>query len=418
MANRVIDDSIRNDFKLLRENKELTYLNSSSTSLKLDAVVNKLVEVYTERETTLGRSTTENGQINNKEVEETFRTVAQHMNAPSEDIMLTYGTTYGINRIAYKIILELKDGDEILLGEMEHSANIITWQKIAKELDKNITFKWYPMTKEFTVDYDKLKDEVNENTKVIAVAHVYNTVGTKNDLIRIREAVGDDVIIFVDGAQAISHTKIDVQEGNIDYYVFGGHKGFAPYGVGFAYVKDLYKVEEPFQYGGGIDQNYTKDEVIYKKGKSKYLAGTMDVPGVIAFKVAIDYIDSIGIEEIEKHNNSLKKYAEEKLLELLPKAKVINYGLESPNLFFEIDGVAGEDVGYHLGQDNISLRTGAACVKITNGSYKPYKAIRASFHIYNNKSDVDKLINSLAEGGDFLDALFNKRPPSEICTES
>ncbi len=414
MGKRVIDSTVKNDFKFLRDNPEITYLNSSSTSLKLDSVVDKLVDVYMNRETTLGRSTIERGEVNKLEVEATFKAVAEHMNAPSEDILLTYGTTYSINRIAFKIINHLNDGDEIILGKMEHSANIITWRKIAEELNKDIKFSWYPLNDSFEIDYVKLKEMVTDKTKVIAVAHIFNTVGTKNDISKIREAVGNDVILFVDGAQAISHIKIDVTEGDVDYYVFGGHKGFAPYGVGFAYVKNLYDVEEPFQYGGGIDQNYSECEVIYKQGKQKYLAGTMDVPGVIAFKEAIDYIESFGIEQIEEYNYSLKKYAEEKILEL-GNVRVINEGLRSPNLFFEVKGVAGEDVGYHLGQHNISVRTGAACVKITNGTYEPYKAIRASFHIYNTKEDVDKLVEAISTGGDFLDALFNKRPPSEIC---
>ncbi len=415
MANRIIDESVKSDFKFLRDNPEITYLNSSSTSLKLDAMVEKLADVYMNRETTLGRSTVETGDVNKNEVEEAFRTVAKHMNAPSEDIVLTYGTTYGINRIAFKVINKLNDGDEIILGTMEHAANIITWQKVAKELNKDIKFVWYPITPEFEVDYEKLKELINPRTKLIAVAHVFNTVGTKNDMVKVREAVGKDVEIFVDGAQAISHTKIDVTKGDVDYYVFGGHKGFAPYGVGFAYVKNLYDMEEPFQYGGGMDQSYSENEVIYKTGKAKYLAGTMDVPGVLAFKVALDYIESFGIEQIEEYNESLKAYAEERIINELPNIRIINKGLKSPNLFFEVKGTAGEDVGYYLGQKNISLRTGAACVRITNGSYEPYKAIRASFHIYNNKKDVDTLIEALKAGGDFLDALFNKRPPSEIC---
>ncbi len=416
MAKRIIDESVKNDFKFLRDNPNLTYLNSSSTSLKLDAMIEKFTDVYMNRETTLGRSTVETGDMNKNEVEEAFRSVAKHINAPSEDVVLTYGTTYGINRIAFKIINSLNDGDEIILGTMEHAANIITWKKIAAELKKDIKFVWYPITPKFEIDYDKLKEIVNEKTKVIAVAHVYNTVGTKNDMNKLREAVGEEVKIFVDGAQAISHARIDVTEGDIDYYVFGGHKGFAPYGVGFAYIKDLYNVmDEPLQYGGGMDQNYSEDEVIYKTGKAKYLAGTMDVPGVLAFKVALDYIESFGIEEIAEYNESLKDYAEKRILNELPNIRIINEGLKSPNLFFEVKGTAGEDVGYYLGQKNISLRTGAACVRITNGSYEPYKAIRASFHIYNTKKDVDTLIDALKDGGDFLDALFNKRPPSEIC---
>ncbi len=414
MSKRYIDASVKDDFKFLRDNQNIVYLNSSSTSLKLDKVVDKLMDVYMNRETTLGRSTIETGDLNKKEVEESFKAVANHINAKSEDLMLIYGTTYGINRIAYKLLLELEDGDEIFLGEMEHSANIMPWIKIAEELGKKINFRWYPLTDKFEIDYDQLKGMITDRTKVFAAAHVFNTVGTKNDFEKVREAVGEDVIIFVDGAQAISHIKIDVTKGDIDYYVFGGHKGFAPYNIGFAYVKNLYGVREPYQYGGGTEINYTRDEIIYKEGKAKYLAGTMDVPAVIAFKTAIDYIEEFGLEQIEEYNNSLKKYAEERMKEI-PSARVINEGLDSPNLFFEIKGVAGEDVGYHLGKHNISVRTGAACVRITNGSYEPYKAVRASFHIYNTKKDVDMLIETLKLGGDFLDALFNKRPPSEIC---
>ncbi len=418
MKKRIIDSSVKNDFKFLRDNPQITYLNSSSTSLKLDLVFEKMMDVYQNRETTLGRSTLETGFDNKADVEATFKAVAKHMNADSRDILLTYGTTYAINRIAFKVISELEDGDEIILGTMEHAANIITWFKTAEELKKKIKFTYYPITNKFEVDYDKLKEIINEKTKLIAVAHVYNTVGTKNDLAKVREAVGPEVKIFVDGAQAISHVKIDVEQGKVDYYVFGGHKGFAPYGVGFAFIRNLYDLKEPLQFGGGIDQTYTQDDVVYKTGKQKYLAGTMDVPGVIAFKEAIDYIESFGIEQIEEYNFGLKLYAEEQIKKEIPSARIINEGLRSPNLFFEIDKVAAEDVGYHLGQDNISLRTGAACVKITNGSYEPYKAIRASFHIYNNKEDVDKLVASLKTGGDFIDALFKKRPASPICNES
>ncbi len=415
MTKRVIDSSVKNDFKFLRDNPQITYLNSGSTSLKLDKMVETMMDIYQNRETTIGRSSLETGVDNISEIEATFKAVAKHMNADSKDILLTYGTTYAINRLAFKIISKLNDGDEIILGEMEHSANTLTWRKIAEELNKDIKFVYYPITDKFEVDYDKLKEMINENTKLIAVAHVYNTVGTKNDLSKIREAVGPNVKIFIDGAQAISHVKIDVEQGNIDYYVFGGHKGFAPYNLGFAFIRNLYQMEDPLQFGGGMDQDYNKDEIIYKTGKQKFLAGTMDLPGIIAFKVAIDYIDSFGVEEIERHTNELKQYAEERMKAELPQARIINEGLKSSNLFFEIDKVAGEDVGYHLGKENISLRTGAACVKITNGSYEPYKAIRASFHVYNDKKDVDNLIEALKTGGDFLDALFNKRPPSEIC---
>ncbi|BDU67809.1 MAG: cysteine desulfurase [Candidatus Tyloplasma litorale] len=413
MNKRKIDASIKKDFPFLQNNKETIFLNSSSSSLKLGIVINKMLEMYSKNESLVFRTTSMNTKDNLEILSETFNVVSNHINAPIEDVILTYGTTYSINRIAFKLINSLNDGDEIILGKMEHSANILTWKKIAKELNKKIVFKWYNL-KNWEIDYLNLKELITDKTKIIAVAHVFNTVGTKNDLKKIREIIGNKVKLFVDGAQAIGHIPINVQEADVDYYVFGAHKCFGSFGIGFAYIKNLQSIEEPFQYGGGTDQNYSEDEVIYKTNKFKFLAGTIDLPGAYAFKYAIEYIESFGMEQIEEYNNSLKAYAEKKIGSL-KKVNIINKNVKSSNLFFEIKGVSGEDVGYHLSKDNILLRTGSSCVKITYGDYQPYKAIRASFHIYNNKEDIDKLYESLKNGGDFLEALFNKRSPSEIC---
>lgn len=414
MAKRAIDKSIKDDFKYFETNPEITYLNSGTTALKLTSMVEKMNEIYLTRENTYDRSLSNTAKMNADDLEATFETVARHINAPQEDLTIMTGTTHSINTLARRIISELNDGDEIFVGEMEHHANLIPWFKYAKELNKDIKFTYYPLTDDFQIDFDKLKTMVNENTKLMAVAHVFNTVGVTHDIKKIREAIGDNVKLFVDGAQAISHARIDILNTNPDYYVFGLHKGFGPFGTAIAYIKNLNDIEEPFWYGGGSDINYDKyGNVDFRNGRKRFMAGSLDLPGIIAMKVAIDYIDSIGIDEIVEHNYQLKKYAEERITAELPNIRIINKGLHSPNVFFEVKGVSGEDVAYHLIQNNIIVRHGSACVKITNGSYNYSKVVRASIHVYNNKEDIDKLVEALKSGGDFISALFGKRKDND-----
>lgn len=407
-------ENVREQYKYLRENKDIVFLNSSATSLKPDVFVEKLAKVYSNNETTYGKShlTSENDKI--EQFELTIKKVANHINANEDNVIPTYGTTDFINKVAHSLISKLEDGDEIILGKLEHAANILPWTMMIKEQKKDITVKWYEL-KDWVIDYDKLAKLVTNKTKLISVAHIFNTTSAKNDLEKIRLAVGNDVTIIVDGAQAIGHTKIDVTKGDIDYYIFGTHKAFGPHSLGFAYVKNLENIESPWTYGGGSNITYDEDSVVWKENKDKFISGTRDVPGIIAFGTSIDYIESFGVEDIERYNNELKDYAEEKIGSL-DNVRIINKGVKGSNLFFEVKGVAGEDVGYHLGLRNIVVRTGTNCVKMTYGDYETYKSIRVSFHIYNTKDDVNRLYEEIKSGGDFLDSLFNKKPTSKICT--
>ena len=412
---RKIDKNIKKDFKYLRDNPEVVFLNSSATSLKPDIFVNKLSEIYSNRDTSYGRGYTLD--INKEDnsmflYNETLKKVAKHINANVENVIPTYGTTDFLNKAIWKLVLNLNDGDEIILGKLEHASNVSSWIEIIKELKKDIKIKWYEL-KDWKIDYDHLSTLITNKTKIIAIAHVYNTSGAKNNLVKIRNSIGKDVILFVDGAQAFGHIPIDVKESSVDYYIFGTHKAFGPHSLGFAYIKDLNKVKRPWNYGGGNNLTYDENNITYKEGVDKFIPGTRDVPGVIAFATSMDYIEDFGIQNIEKHNLDLKKYAEEKVGSL-SNIKIINKGVESSNLFFEVKNVAGEDVGYSLAQEKIIVRHGHSCVKMSK-DFQPHKAIRASFHIYNTREDVDKLYNAIKEGGDFLDGLFNKRPTSKFC---
>lgn len=406
-----IDHNVKQDFSFFKNNPNLIYLNSSATSLKPDCVIDTMVNIYKENDTSFSRSNSSN---NREYVKKTFKVVANHLNASTEDLIINYGTTQAINSLAFKIINNLNDGDEIILGKLEHSSNVLPWIHIAKELNKKIIFKWY-ILKNWKIDLEHLETIISSKTKLIAISHIYNTVGTKNDLKKIREKIGKKIELFVDGAQAIGHIKIDLKESDVDYYVFGCHKAFGPYGLGFSYIKNLHKkILHPFFYGGGIAQTYDENSISYKEGKIKFMAGTIDIPSIISFQKSIEYIEKYGADQIEKYNNSLKKYAEEKLSSL-KNVRIINKDIKSSNLFFEIKNIAGEDVGFHLINKGIILRTGSSCVKMNYGDYEAYKAIRVSFHIYNSIEDVDILYNEIKNGGDFLEALFNKKPPSEFC---
>lgn len=417
LQNRKIDKTIKNDFSILRNNEDLVYLNSSATSLKPDIFIDELASIYRNNITSMGRGLDNIGENDLDNNENFFRVidgVAKHINSKSEKkVIPTFGTTDFINKLAWKLISDLEDGDEIILGKLEHASNILPWVNVIKELDKDITIKWYEL-KDWTVDLEHLKSLVTNKTKIMSVAFIYNTTGAKNNIDSIRKVIGKGVRLSVDATQAIGHVKIDVSVGAVDFLFFSTHKVFGPHSLGFAYIKDLMDWKIPFSFGGEMNQNYTKNTIEYKPGRKKHMAGTQDLPGIVAFGKSIEYLESFNINEIEEHNISLKEYAENRL-STLSNVRIINQNIKSSNLFFEIKNVAAEDVGYHLSQDKIIVRWGTNCVKIVDKNYEAFKAIRVSFHIYNTKSDVDKLYDSLKNGGDFIDALFKKRDPSKIC---
>lgn len=412
---RIIDEKVKNDYRILRENPDLVFLNSSATSLRPDVVMNYFHDIYTDRITSIHRGFKAPSDIHDNDslYQDTLDAVAEHMNADYGTIIPTYGTTDFINKLAFRLISDLEDGDEIILGKLEHAANILPWVHIAKMLKKNIVIKWYEL-KNWTVDIDHLKTLITDKTKIMAVAHVFNTIGIANDIHAIREVIGEDVILCVDSAQGIGHKPIDVLDMDCDYCYWGAHKVFGPHALGFAYIKDIDKMGQPFSFGGDMQITYNEDSILYKGGIWKFQAGTQDVPGVIAFGKAMEYVEDFGIENIQKHCDDLKSYAEEKIGSL-PNIRVINEGVESSNFFFEVKGVEGKVVAYHLAQNNIIVRSGAACVKIVNDQYDNTKSIRASFHVYNTREDVDKLYDAIVDGGDFSQINVDHIDTSAIC---
>ncbi len=406
-------NKFKNDFKIFEKNKNLVFLNSAATSLKPSVVVNEIERIYNDCIATLNKSIDSNNNDISKKFEGSLNKIGDFIGAKTGTTIPTYGTTDSINKIASLIIDELEDGDEIILGKFEHASNILPWINIAKDRKKEIVFKWYEL-KDFKVDLSSLKNIISKKTKVISIAHSYNTFGTKNNISEIRNVIGKDIKLVVDAAQSIGHIKIDVKKMDCDYLVFSAHKAFGPHGLGFMYIKNIEEKVRPFNYGGGMNKTYSENDITLKKGINMFLSGTQNIPSVIAFGVSIDYMNKIGIDKIEKHNYDLKEYAEKKISSI-KNVRIINEGVKSHNLFFEIKGVSGEDVAYHLSLDEIIVRPGSNCVKIKNNIYKQHNSLRASFHIYNDRDDVDKLYNSLLKGGDYIETLFRKKPSSSTC---
>jgi cysteine desulfurase/selenocysteine lyase len=271
-----------------------------------------------------------------------------------------------------------------------------------------LKIRHYKIKENFEFDYDHLKTLLNNKTKIIAISHIFNSIGILNDLKKIKKIIGDNILLVADAAQSVGHIKIDVRDLNCDFLVFGGHKMFGPNGIGIIYGKEkLLKKLNLFNYGGGMFQYYDLNKFDYRKLPNKFYAGTPNISGIIGLAKAIDFINSIGIEKIRSHNEKLKFLLEEKL-EKINDIIILNKNIKSSILLFKKKNIHSEDINYELQQNNIFVRSGFYCVNYDNKLLNTKEqSIRVSFHYYNNENDLKKLVDVIKNGGDFLNGLFN-----------
>ncbi len=386
-------------FPFFKNNKNIVFLDSGVTSIKPKIVIDEISDFYEHFSFSFGRS---RNKLNEKvyyKYKHSMENIGKFFNANWNEFIPVSSTTDGINKLANTLFKDFKSGDEIILGKFEHASNYLPWFELAKE--KGIKIIFYNLNKNFEIDLDHLKTIVNDNTKLISITHKYNIFGSTNDIKKVREIIGKNIILVVDGAQAVGQTKIDLKELDCDYYIFSGHKMFSPFGIGMIFGKNenLQKIN-PLQFGGGMNIGYDEISTQYKINDSKFLAGTVNIEGIVGLSKAIDFINSIGIEKIEKHNIELKEYLENEIKKI-SSVRVINENVKSSVLYFEVTNSFGEIISQFLEDDNIFVRPGASCVKMENNIFKQFKAIRVSLHIYNNKDDIDKLISRLKSVDDF-----------------
>ncbi len=391
---------IREDFPILQQkiyNRPLVYFDNAATSQRPQQVIDALTQTYTQYYGNIHRGAHFLADKATAAYEETRDKVKNLINAGSrEQIIFTKGTTEGINLAAFSFgEAFVNEGDEIIVTEMEHHSNIVPWQLMAGRQGAKIVM--LPFDDEGRLMIEKLDELITPRTKLIAVAHVSNVLGTINPIARIAEiAHSKGVLIFVDGAQAAPHLQIDVQKLDVDFYALSAHKMYGPNGVGALYgKKELLEQMPPYQGGGEMISEVKFSGTTFNELPYKFEAGTPNISGVIAFGAAIDYIQSIGLENLGAWEHELLIYATEKLKAI---SGLRIYGTQpekSGVISFNVEGIHFFDLGTMLDKFGIAVRTGHHCADPLMDHFGIQGTVRASFAVYNTKEEIDVFVEAL-----------------------
>ena len=392
-------ERIREEFPILDQKingEDLIYLDNAASTQKPKAVINAIKDYYENDHSNVHRGV-HTLSVRATEAYENARVkVTEFLNSPNNhQIIFTKGTTDSINLIATSITSLINENDEILISAMEHHSNIVPWQELCKRT--GAVLKIIPINENGEILIDDYKDMVSAKTKLISVVHLSNTLGTINpieDIIKI--AKSHDVITVIDGAQAAGHLPIDVQQLDCDFYLFSGHKIFGPTGIGVLYGKEeiLNKID-PYQYGGEMILKVTFEETTYNSLPHKFEAGTPNIAGAVGIGASIDFINSLDRDLCHEYEMSLHDYALNQL-EQIDGIRIIGKSShKSAIISFVIDGMHPHDIGTIINQKGIAVRTGHHCTMPLMDFYEIPGTVRASFSIYNNHSEIDKLIDAI-----------------------
>lgn len=390
---------IRADFPILKREvnkKPLVYFDNAATSQTPQAVIDVIADYYSNYNANIHRGVHSLSQEATDAYEIARQKIQQHFNAQkAHEIILTSGTTHGINIIASGYAELLKANDELLVSAMEHHSNIVPWQMLCEKT--GAVLKVIPMTQKGTLDMTAYASLLSDKTKLVFVNHVSNALGTVNPIASIIEQahqVGAKVLI--DGAQAAPHIKADVQALDVDYYVVSAHKLCGPTGVGMLYGKeDLLNTLPPYQGGGEMIAEVTFEKTTYADLPHKFEAGTPNIAGGIAFGAALDYMNGLGFESIATHENELLVYATTALKEIEGIQIYGEAAEKTAVVSFNVKGIHPYDVGSILDKFGIAVRTGHHCAQPIMDYYQIPGTIRASFSFYNTKEEIDRMIEAL-----------------------
>lgn len=392
--------SHRNDFPLLDQKVNgypLVYLDNAATTQKPQVVIDALTHYYLTINSNIHRGVHHLSQLATDQFEVARRTVQKFINAPhAHEVIFTRGTTESINLIASSFCKRfLHEGDEVLVSEMEHHANIVPWQIACEE--RKATLRVLPFNENGELRLDLLDGLLTDRTRIVAVAHVSNALGTVNPVKEIIDrAHGKGIPVMIDGAQGVSHLPVDVQELDCDFYCFSGHKMFAPMGIGVMYGKSQWLNEmPPYQGGGEMIKTVTFAHTTYNELPFKFEAGTPSVGDVIGLKTAIDYIEQIGVEHIAQREQELLAYATEQLKTISGLRIYGEAAHKSAIISFNISNLHPFDVGTLIDQMGIAVRTGHHCAQPVMDHYQIPGTLRASFAFYNTPEEVDRLVSAV-----------------------
>lgn len=390
-------DKIRKDFPMIENNPDLVYLDSAATSLKPQCVIDAVVDFYAKHTSNVHRGDYRVAEINDKLYDGTRNLVAELIHCDKDEVVYTHNVSHSLNQIAFGLKPMLKKGDTVLITYAEHASNVLPWFALQKEIGINI--EYIETDNEANITIDTFKKAMHEGVKVVSVAEVTNVLGSiqpVKEMCEIAHSYG--AYMIVDGAQSVPHMKVDVKDLDIDFLGFSAHKMCGPSGVGILYgKKKLLDAMEPVFYGGDMNARFNKDgEMLLKVTPVKFEAGTPNIEGVIGTGAAIQYLLSIGLDNIHEYEKELRAYAIDKLSQL-DNIEIIN----PDNLYGPIDfnakGVFAQDAAGFLASKNIAVRSGNHCAKILHNIIHTDQSIRASLYFYNTKEEIDHFVEACKE---------------------
>ncbi len=410
LTKKIFDvDEVRKDFPILKresDGKPLVYFDNTATSQKPQSVIDAISDYYSNYNANIHRGVYSISIEASEAYENAKIKVRDFINAASEkEIIFTRGTTEGINLIAYSYGMQtVNEGDEIIISEMEHHANIVPWQVLCEK--KKAVLKVIPVNDNGELEIDEYKKLLSDKTKIVAVCHISNSLGTINpvkEIIRLAKEKNKDIAVVIDGAQSIHHMKVDVRDLGADFYVFSSHKMYGPMGIGVLYGRsDLLNAMPPYQTGGDMISSVSFKSTTYNEIPMKFEAGTPNVEGAVGLTAAINYINALGLDAIHEQESELLEYATDQL-KSIEDLRIIGTAKEKAGVIsFIINGLNALDIGIMLDTSGVAVRTGQHCTEPLMDRFGIPGTIRVSFAFYNTKAEIDVFITALKKAIEIL----------------
>ena len=397
---------IREDFPILSKKingSDLVYFDNAATSQTPTQVIQKIVEYYENHNSNIHRGLHSLSADATNEYESSRKKIQNHFGIKNDyEVIFTSGTTHGINIVSSGLESQIGSSDELIVSEMEHHSNIVPWQILCEKTGAKL--RVIPMKDNGSIDIEAFKKMLNNNVKFVFINHVSNSLGTINPIKEIIDlSHKNKTKVLIDGAQGAAHFKINLSEIDVDYYVASAHKLCGPTGVGFLYGKsELLEELPPYQGGGEMISSVTFEKTEYADLPHKFEAGTPNISGVIGFGAAIDYMNNIGFDNIEAHEQELLKYATDRLNKI-PGIKIYGDQVNKISVIsFNLSNHHPSDIGSILDQFGIAVRTGQHCTQPIMDYYKIPGTVRVSLSFYNTKSEIDLLIDALEKASTML----------------
>lgn len=409
-------EKIREEFTLL-QNREIAYLDSGATTQKPKQVLKAVEEFYQKYNANPHRGSYELSVAATNLYEETRQKIARFINAKeSEEIIFSKNATESLNLLAYSYGMDnLQKDDEVVISIMEHHSNLVPWQIVTNKTDSKLTYMY--INEQFELTKEEIERKITDKTKIVGITHISNVLGTINPLKEIiKYAHEKGAIVIVDASQSIPHMKIDVQDLDADFLVFSGHKMLAPLGVGVLYgKKELLNNMSPFLMGGDMIEYVYEQETTFAPLPNKFEAGTQNVGGVVGLGAAIDYIENLGYDTIQKIEKELTDYALQKLssLDYVSLYVTPNRENHSSVISFNMKGIHPHDVASILDSCKVAVRSGNHCAQPLMRYLQTDSTCRASLYFYNTKEDVDRLVQGIEKAYSMFEKYIKKSQRGE-----